>query len=334
MRWRVPAPSMGPSRVTGPPCLRHRPRWRLLSRLPRRPPLLPWLSLTVCPSPLPTLLDPPSGVVAASGEVALTPAESAETAVIFDPYADEGVLRTLHLTGGTDQLALNNLRNIFCMVALRAQTPTHLQAYMFLDQRVEAEESDILARLRELLHGGPFSDEDPAFLSSVFFLNAPRHLAFPLFLWPPVEEARQGKSGTFSQRPRDLRAFARAGTGLPNDAGLPWEMRDIWLQWLDLAYVKNGHEGLYSAALCFVLSSLSVLIFCAIAPFAATATQRDPTLPVVCIVAAGVPLCFLCIAYIYFNPPILSRRAAARGPSCSVWPPARSYSRGTLLLAR
>ena len=160
-------------------------------------PLLPVISmapgtLTVCPSPLPTLLDPPSGVVAASGEVALTPAESAETAVIFTPAesADEGVLRTLHLTGGTDQLALNNLRNIFCMVALRAQTPTHLQAYMFLDQRVEAEESDILARLRELLHGGPFSDEDPAFLSSVFFLNAPRHLAFPLFLWPisPVEE--------------------------------------------------------------------------------------------------------------------------------------------------
>ncbi|CAK9062149.1 unnamed protein product, partial [Durusdinium trenchii] len=80
---------------------------------------------------------------AGSGEVALTPAES----------ADEGVLRTLHLTGGTDQLALNNLRNIFCMVARRAQTPTHLEAYMFLDQRVEAEESDILARLRELLHG-------------------------------------------------------------------------------------------------------------------------------------------------------------------------------------
>ena len=141
-------------------------------------PLLPVISKApgtpnVCSSPLPTLLDPPSGVVPASGdatasvgEVALTPAESAETAVIFDPYADEGVLRTLHLTGGTDQLALNNLRNIFCMVALRAQTPTHLAAYMSLDQRVEAEESDILARLRELLHGGRFSDEDPVFLLS------------------------------------------------------------------------------------------------------------------------------------------------------------------------
>ena len=155
-------------------------------------PLLPVISKapgtpTVCSSPLPTLLDPASGVVPASanaaasvGEVALTPAES----------ADEGVLRTLHPTGGTDQLALNNLRNIFCMVARRAQTPTHLEAYMFLDQRVEAEESDILARLRELLHGGRFSDEDPAFLSSVCFLNAPRRLAFPMFPWPisPVEE--------------------------------------------------------------------------------------------------------------------------------------------------
>ena len=217
-------------------------------------PLLPVISKapgtpTVCSSPLPTLLDPASGVVPASanaaasvGEVALTPAESAETAVIFDPYADEGVLRTLRLTGGTDQLALNNLRNIFCMVALRAQTPTHLEAYMFLDQRVEAEESDILVRLRELLHGGRFSDEGPAFLSSVCFLNAPRHLAFPMFPWPISRRRRPTKvperqTPAFSARGPviSVHSLAQELARLPNDAGLPWEMHDIWLQWLDLA---------------------------------------------------------------------------------------------------
>ena len=37
-----------------------------------------------------------------------------------------------------------------------------------------------------------------------------------------------------------VHSLAQELARLPNDAGLPWEMQDIWLQWLDLAYVKNG----------------------------------------------------------------------------------------------
>ena len=200
-------------------------------------PLLPVISKapgtpTVCSSPLPTLLDPASGVVPASanaaasvGEVALTPAES----------ADEGVLRTLHLTGGTDQLALNNLRNIFCMVARRAQTPTHLEAYMFLDQRVEAEESDILARLRELLGRGPCLS---------FVRLFPERPPAPCFSYVSLayKSGRRRRPTKVPERQTpafsaviSVHSLAQELARLPNDAGLPWEMHDIWLQWLDLA---------------------------------------------------------------------------------------------------
>ncbi|CAJ1350902.1 unnamed protein product, partial [Effrenium voratum] len=108
----------------------------------------------------------------------------------FDPYEDPMVADPLRLQGGADQLALNNLRNIFFMVATRARAPCQLHAYMLLDQRLEQEESDILSRLRELLDGGNFDDQ----------------------------------------------ALAQ----LPVASGLAAEMCQIWLQWLDLAYVRSG----------------------------------------------------------------------------------------------
>ena len=66
---------------------------------------------------------------------------AAAPAVVFDPYADEAILNTLRLTGGADQLALNNLRNIYYLVAIRAGTPERFRAYRDLDRRIDAEES-------------------------------------------------------------------------------------------------------------------------------------------------------------------------------------------------
>eukprot|EP00439_Symbiodinium_sp_Y106_P087012 s519_g38.t1 len=72
----------------------------------------------------------------------LLPAQQlAAPAVVFDPYADEAILNTLRLTGGADQLALNNLRNIYYLVAIRAGTPERFRAYRDLDRRIDAEES-------------------------------------------------------------------------------------------------------------------------------------------------------------------------------------------------
>ena len=104
------------------------------------------------PSPAPTLRDsllPPTPAASVpQGELAATAPQA------FDPYQDDRVLETLHLAGGADQLALNNLRNIFCLVCVKAGTDARLRAYQALDARLNNEESDICRRIRELLEGG------------------------------------------------------------------------------------------------------------------------------------------------------------------------------------
>ena len=111
------------------------------------------------PCPSPSLAAGLSQPHPEEGGVSTGEEVSEPAAADFDPYSDQTVLNTLRLQGGADQLALNNLRNIFHMVSIRAGTHHRLATYAALDRNLAMEESDILRRLRELILGGQFSEE-------------------------------------------------------------------------------------------------------------------------------------------------------------------------------
>ena len=159
----------------------------------------------------------------------------------FDPYEDPMVADSLRLQGGADQLALNNL-HIFFMVATRARTPRQLHAYMLLDQRLEQEESDILSRLRELLDGGNFDDQVPR--QFVFFsdeLSFQTATGLQVVVHTNTHIPLQTQACSMQRVFRSLSFLqSQALAQLPVASGLAAEMCQIWLQWLDLAYVRSG----------------------------------------------------------------------------------------------
>lgn len=75
----------------------------------------------------------------------------------WNPYDDPEVLQTVRLQGGIDQLAINNLRNIFNTVVIKSRTASGLIAYARLDANLAEEESDMCRRMIELIRAG-FSD--------------------------------------------------------------------------------------------------------------------------------------------------------------------------------
>ena len=139
-------------------------------------------------------------------------------AEVFDPYTDDAISNTLSLAGGADQLALNNLRNIYCLVALRAGTPDRLRAYQELDRRLENEESDICRRIRELVEAG-FPDSEMCGLAAAAGLpegmvSIWRDWVNLGYLWagrvpPPRQPAEETRRDTLlSPRPLQRRRLA------------------------------------------------------------------------------------------------------------------------------
>ena len=116
----------------------------------------------------------------------------------FDLYDDAALCDTLRLRGGTDQLALNNLRNIY---AIRADASRDLRAYMA--------PWTLPLRTRRATSSGACTSSWLA-ASSLTML---------------------GLSHFF-----ELRLFVRSSgrRSLPEHSGLDPDMCFIWAEWLDL----------------------------------------------------------------------------------------------------